>query len=351
VEKSVGLAFKKRDEAAETEKAVEYAKKNHGILGRSSQLRMLLHTVSQVAPLDISVLITGESGTGKELIARALHDESGKAPETFVAFNCGAIPDGLVESILFGHQKGAFTGAERDHAGYVEKAKGGTLFLDEVGELSIKAQATLLRFLQEREYVRVGGDRKMISDARVIASTNRDLEQDMDRKVMRADLYFRLKVVHIKVPPLRERDDDILILTDHFVRRFCAANALPVRTFSAGAARLLKSYDWPGNVRELMNMIDGILATTRGKKGVLTEKDLTAYSERLSRVADKGGSPAPGELAAMTYREAQEAFESSYFKNLLASHGGNVWPAAQSASIHPVTLRRKMAQLGLKQAK
>src|SRR5690606_33430277 len=231
----------------------------HEIVGGSFAIRALLDRIEKVAPTDARVLITGENGTGKELVARAIHRLSTRADGPFVEVNCAAIPAELIESELFGHVKGSFTGAVADRSGKFEQADGGTLCLDEIGDMSPAAQAKVLRALQEGIITRVGGERPIRVDVRVVAATNKDLKQEIARRRFREDLYFRLNVVPIHVPPLRERRDDIPMLIRHFARIAVERQRLPDRAFSQGAIERLCAMDWPGNVRELRNTVERLL--------------------------------------------------------------------------------------------
>ena len=226
------------------------------ILGDSPPLREVLDTVNTVAPTRATVLIEGESGTGKELLARAIHDLSDRSRGPFVALNCAAIPESLIESSLFGHEKGAFTGATSRVAGAFERAHGGTLFLDEISEMQIDLQAKLLRALQEQEFERVGGTSSVRVDVRVVATTNRDLAAHVRQGKFREDLFFRLAVVPVRVPPLRERREDIVVLASAFAHRSAEQNGKPVRSIAPDAVGMLRAYDWPGNVRELQHAVE-----------------------------------------------------------------------------------------------
>ncbi|MBI2525057.1 MAG: sigma-54-dependent Fis family transcriptional regulator [Candidatus Rokubacteria bacterium] len=231
------------------------------IVGRSVQMRKAHETVRQVAPTLATVLIMGESGTGKELVARAIHSRSPRRGGPFVTLNCGALPETLVESELFGYERGAFTGAAGTRAGRVEQANGGTLFLDEVGEMSPKTQVDLLRALQEREVRRLGGDRPKTVDVRFIAATNKDLAEAVKTGAFREDLYYRLAVVPITLPPLRDRSEDIPLLATVFLREFCTQYGCSEKSFSATALQMLRGYAWPGNVRELRNVVERLVVT------------------------------------------------------------------------------------------
>jgi len=226
------------------------------IVGRSAPMRELFSMMDRVAGTETTVLITGESGTGKELVARALHERSARAKRSFVAVNCAALPESVIESELFGHEKGAFTGAQEQRRGRFELADGGTLFLDEIGELSQAVQAKLLRVLQEGEFQRVGGSSTLRTEARVIAATNRDLEKEVAEGRFRSDLYWRLNVFPLHVPPLRERRSDIILLADHFAEKHGRRSGKPILRISSPAIDLLVTYHWPGNVRELENCIE-----------------------------------------------------------------------------------------------
>jgi two-component system response regulator AtoC len=234
------------------------------ILGQSPRLREALTRASQVAPTESTVLVTGESGTGKELVARAIHYASRRADGPFVAVNCAALPDTLLESELFGHERGAFTGADRQRPGRFELAAGGTLFLDEIGDLSAAVQVKLLRVLQEREYQRVGGTATLKANVRLLTATNRDLTAEMAAGRFRSDLFYRLSVFNVHLPPLRERGDDILFLADHFIRTLGAQMGKGDLTLSRDACDLLLHHPWPGNIRELQNAIERSLITSEG---------------------------------------------------------------------------------------
>jgi len=234
------------------------------ILGRSPLLREALTRAAQVAPTESTVLVTGESGTGKELVARAIHYASARAEGPFVAVNCAALPDTLLESELFGHERGAFTGADRQKPGRFELAAGGTLFLDEIGDLSAAVQVKLLRVLQEREFQRVGGTATLKAEVRLLTATNRDLSAEMAAGRFRSDLFYRLSVFNVHLPPLRERGDDVLLLAQHFVRTLGAQMGKGDLTLSRDACELLRRHPWPGNIRELQNAIERSLITSEG---------------------------------------------------------------------------------------
>jgi DNA-binding NtrC family response regulator len=233
------------------------------IIGNCAQIRAIFKVISEVAPTNATVLITGESGTGKELIARAIHDRSIRREHPFVSVNCGALPDTLMESELFGYEKGAFTGAVATRIGRIELASQGTLFLDEVGDMSPKTQVDLLRILQDRELRRLGGTRSITVDVRFIAATNMDLKAEIDERRFREDLYYRLNVVPVVVPPLRERREDIPLLLDSFLREFCSIYQKPPKTLASRTLELLIQYSWPGNIRELRNLVERLVLLSR----------------------------------------------------------------------------------------
>lgn len=241
----------------------EEFKEKFGIVGRSRQVKDLVDIVMQVAKSDISVLIYGESGTGKEVFARAIHDYSSRADEKLVSVNCGAIPEGILESELFGHKKGSFTGAFEDRKGYFEIADKGTLFLDEIGEMPLTTQVKLLRVLETKEFMRIGSEITTKVNVRIIAASNKDLQEEVDAKRFRKDLYFRLKAVSLTIPPLRSRKEDIHLLAKNFLEQFSYASNQPEPVLSKEASELLLSYSWPGNIRELKNAVETAAALSK----------------------------------------------------------------------------------------
>jgi two-component system NtrC family response regulator len=306
-----------------------------GILGSSGPMRALFAQMERLRDVDTTVLLQGESGTGKELVARALHFQGQRAKGPFVAVNCGAIPKGLVESQLFGHEKGAFTGADRMHRGHFEMAHGGTLFLDEVAEIPLAAQVTLLRALTERRVTRLGGEGAIDVDVRVIAATNRDVEAAVADGDFRKDLYYRLAVVPLVLPPLRERREDVLPLAESFVRKFAKAGV----TISPQAAAALKAYDWPGNVRELENAMERA-AVLGGDAGTIALADLpAALREPAAPPSAESGFPAEGvDLAAI---------ERAWIRKALTHTGGNRTRAAKLLGISRQTLLYRLEKHGI----
>ena len=240
--------------------------KQSGIIGTSKKINELLGMIGQVAPVDISVLVSGESGVGKEVMARAIHRHSKRLNNPMIIVNCGAIPEGIIESELFGHKKGAFTGASQDRKGYFEEANKGTIFLDEIGEAPLETQVKLLRVLETGEYIRVGESKVRYTDVRVIAATNKNLSELVKTNSFRQDLYYRLKTVMIMVPALRERVEDINPLVERFALEFARSNEILYRGFMPEAIKLMKQYDWPGNVRELKNFVEKIMVLEKGER-------------------------------------------------------------------------------------
>jgi len=310
--------------------------KLENIVGRSPQMLQVYKTIARVAESRSTVLITGESGTGKELVARAIHFNSPRASKPFVAVDCGSLAETLLESELFGHVRGAFTGAITSKKGLFEEADHGTCFLDEVGDISLSTQAKLLRVLQEHEIKRVGGREIIKVDVRIIAATNKNLEQLVEEKKFREDLFYRLNVVSINLPSLRERADDISLLVDHFLRKYAAENQKPVSRVSQEALDLLKGYRWPGNVRELENVIER--AVTLSRHTVIMPEDLP---RRLrERPFEEYISSLPAHLSLST-------LEKLYIQKVLEETGGNKKKAANILGINRRTLYRMAARYGI----
>jgi two-component system, NtrC family, nitrogen regulation response regulator NtrX len=311
------------------------------IVGRSFAIRALLDRVEKVAPTDARVLITGENGTGKELVAHALHRLSARADAPFVEVNCAAIPSELIESELFGHMKGSFTGAHADRAGKFEQADGGTLFLDEIGDMSLAAQAKVLRALQEGIVTRVGGEKAIRVDVRVIAATNKGVDDEIAAGRFREDLYHRLNVVPIHVPPLRDRRDDIPMLVRHFARKAIEEQRLPLREFTTGALDRLSRLDWSGNVRELRNTVERLLILGRG--GDVTDADV----ERLVGGVQVSDSLSAEMLGAPTFAQFKERAERAYILAKLREHDWNVSETARSVEMPRSNLYKKIERYGL----
>jgi two-component system NtrC family response regulator len=307
------------------------------IIGSGGKLKEVLDLAGRVAASDATVLITGESGTGKELLAKGIHYNSKRADASFVAVNCAAIPENLIESELFGHMKGSFTGAVRDHEGKFEQADGGTLFLDEIGDLRIDLQAKILRALQERQVDRVGGTKPVTVDVRVIAATNRDIEKAVKDGLFREDLYYRLSVVTLNMPPLRERRDDIPVLVEHFLKKF---NRDAGVTIEGEALSAIKSYGWPGNVRELENVIERASVLKRG--AVITPADLPDKLKKERTGIDSIILNLPDEGISL------EDLEKSLILKALEKHNNNQTRAAEYLGITRPTLIYRLEKYGLK---
>ncbi len=317
----------------------ESAQSFQGLMGRHPDMISIYQRIGQIAPTSTTVLITGESGTGKELIARAIHGLSPRRAHPFVAVNVAAIPETLIESELFGHEKGAFTGAHARKLGKFELAHGGTIFLDEIGSLRLDLQTKLLRVLQEREVERVGGTRVVPVDVRVLAATNVNLRQAVRERLFREDLYYRLHVVPVHVPPLRDRRDDIPLLIEHFITKIARECHREVRGVSAGALEVLTRYDWPGNVRELENVIHRAVVLATGPVIQLSDVPLdVAIPETASRLNDDTGLP---------LREACDQFERQYVLRVLERVSWNVSHAARLLRVHRNTVLAKLAGWGV----
>jgi two-component system NtrC family response regulator len=308
-----------------------------GIIGESGRMQEVLALAKRVAPSDATVLIRGESGTGKELIARAIHFNSPRANGPLVNLNCAALPEQLLESELFGHEKGAFTGAIAQRKGRFEQADGGSIFLDEIGDLSPALQVKLLRVLQERQFERVGGNKTISADVRVMAATHRDLEQAMREGTFRDDLYYRLNVVTIQIPPLRERREDIPLLLDHFLRKFAEKNRRDVTGLTAAARDALLKYEYPGNVRELENIVERAVLLCRGR--VIDVEDLPATV--------RPGQRSPGEPLSKDLPGILADIERQAIASALERSGGVQTQAADALGISERVLRYKMKKYGL----
>ncbi len=305
-----------------------------GIIGQSPSMQEILRQVEQIAPTNASVLIQGESGTGKELVATAIHHHSQRAEGPLVKVSCVALAEGLIESELFGHERGAFTGAHRLRRGRFELANSGTLFLDEVGDLSVATQLKLLRAIQEREIERVGGHTPIHVDVRLIAATNRDLEEAMREGRFREELYYRLKVVTLRIPPLRERPDDIPLLSEFFLGSFCKEHQKSIRGITPAAQQRLNAHSWPGNVRELRNCIESLVVTVRGEE--ISVKDLPP-----------GLSDAAPQSIDFALGWPLEEIERRYILRTLESLGNNKARAAQVLGISKKTLYRRLHEWGI----
>jgi len=348
------------------------------LLGASPAMREIFAQLEKIAPTDLTCLITGETGTGKEMAARALHNASARRARPFVVLDCGSIPRELIESTLFGHEKGSFTGALAQHTGCFEQAGGGTIFLDEIGELDIALQPKLLRVLEQREIKRVGGDRMYKVDVRVLAATNRDLREEVNRGSFREDLYFRLSVVHVELPPIRERREDIPGLANHFLRDISARRGITM-SWAHDAMAALINHGWPGNVRELRNVVERAAALSDGPE--ITRADLmfgrelgpsVIISHDLAQAGAQAAQRAAAQLAGfelppptgpatfdpallkagLGFKNAKQtvvdAFEIAYLSVLLARNDGNITRSAQEAGLTRYHLRELLKRHGLK---
>jgi len=317
------LRLRQAEEAGAGEERVSF----HGLLGRSPVMQKVFRAIEKAAATPATVLITGESGTGKELIARAIHYSSNRSSAAFVAVNCGGIPEGLLESELFGHMKGAFTGATESRAGFFQTADGGTIFLDEVSETSPAMQVKLLRVLQDREVLMVGATRPRSVDARVLAATNKDLGALIGKGQFREDLFFRFNVIGIAAPPLRERGDDVLLLSRRFLEKYAAEYGVEAPRLSDRVLEVLTDYPWPGNVRELENLMQRLVVM--GESETIEVVDLPRFM-RFSATRETGFDRTLAEI------------EADYVRNVLAHVGGNKTRAAQVLGIDRKTLREKL---------
>ena len=312
------------------------------IIGASAGLKSVLERVEKIAIRDTSVLITGESGTGKELIAQAIHYNSPRKGKRFVAINCGALPESILEGELFGYKKGAFTGAKENRAGLLETADGGTLFLDEVGNLPMNVQKTLLRFLQEQEFNRLGDTTPTKVDVRILSATNSDLKQAVKNGAFREDLYYRLNVVNIHLPPLRERRADIPLLAAHFISLQNSKFGIGVKGLDSEAMAAVTLYDWPGNIREMKNVIEASMAME--SEEYLTLASLVQFIDMPDAIC----SISLDEQVEGDYTSAMARFEAEYLRGLLARYSWNVDAAARDAGMNMATMYRKIKKYSLR---
>jgi len=312
---------------------------NSQIVGESEPMRKLKSQIETVAPTNASVLITGENGTGKELVARAVHAMSLRADKPFVEVNCAAIPEELIESELFGHEKGAFTGALAQKRGKFDLAHQGTIFLDEIADMSLKTQAKVLRILQERTFERVGGVKRVEVDVRVLAATNKSLEEEIARGSFREDLFYRLNVVPLRVPALRERREDIPLLAEHFLKLSVEETGRGSKQLDKAVVLAFQDYAWPGNVRELCNIIERLVLLTPGPR-----ISLEHLPEEFSR-AERRTAPVAADAASLA--EARARFEREFIARKLAENGGNISRTAEKLGMARESLSRKIKQFGL----
>ncbi len=333
-------ALVRRTRALETQLAT--LSRYQDLIGKSAPMQQLFSTLAAVAPTDAAVLITGESGTGKELVARALHNESPRAQKPFVAVNCAALPAQILESELFGHVRGAFTGALRDRAGYFEQADGGTLFLDEITEMPFELQAKLLRVLESQRFRRVGGQKDLQVDVRILAATNQDPKSAVAEKRLREDLYYRLAVIEIELPPLRERREDIPLIAQAFVQQFSEAVGKPVKQISPAALQRLLDYHWPGNVRELRNAIERAVVLCTGETLLPEHLPLALQPQQVEAAARP--IAAEDDLLLIPVGTPVAEMEKALILKTLKKAGNNKTRAAQILGISLKTLHNKLAR-------
>lgn len=309
-----------------------------GLIGKSERMKAIIAAIGKIAPLDSTVLITGESGTGKELVARAIHQNSPRKERKFVAVNCAALPDTLLESMLFGFEKGAFTGAARATTGYFEEAHDGTLFLDEVAEMSPKLQGSLLRVIQEKEFSRLGSHKLIKTDFRLITASNKRLDDEIKEGRFREDLFYRLNVVTIQIPPLKERKEDIPVLAGHLLENICKRYGKKIGPFSTEAMDLLINHPWNGNVRELKNTLEAIIAMKSGGGIALADLPSSLREEKVQAQPE----------VFTPYKESKELFERRYLERALQEAGGSMTKAAEITGIKRQNLYEKLKQYGLR---
>lgn len=321
--------------------------KDHEMIGTSEPIMNLKRQIEIAAPTSGWILITGENGTGKELVARSIHNLSKRQNKPFIEVNCAAIPEELIESELFGHEKGSFTGATTQRRGKFDQAHEGTLFLDEIGDMSLKTQAKVLRILQERKFERVGGSKTIEVDVRVIAATNKDLEEEISEGRFREDLYYRLNVIPFHVPPLRERRKDIPLLVNHFLAQFCRQEGRETKVMTDPAMECLVDYAWPGNVRELKNLIERVVIMTPDQpisRDFLPE----TFFDRNQKSKAEGQSKS---LSVDTFREAKEEFEKEFLFHKLEENDWNISRTAEAVGIERSNLHRKIKTYGIEPRK
>jgi two-component system, NtrC family, nitrogen regulation response regulator NtrX len=318
---------------------------SHEMIGSSAAMVRLREQIGMVAPTNASVLITGENGTGKELVARSVHFHSQRRDKPFVEINCAAIPEELIESELFGHERGAFTGAVAQKKGKFDLADGGTLFLDEIGDMSLKTQAKVLRILQEKKFERVGGTRTLEVDVRIVAATNKLLEDEIRNGSFREDLFYRLNVVPFKVPMLRERRDDIPLLAQYFLDAYCSKEGRELKLIMPEAMEALARYDWPGNVRELKNIVERLVIMTPGR--TITVNHLPDYLSVETAGREAAGGRLDSVLELSSLREAREEFEREFIIQKLEENDWNVSKTAENIELERSNLHRKIKSYGI----
>ncbi|MDY6838542.1 MAG: sigma-54 dependent transcriptional regulator [Thermodesulfobacteriota bacterium] len=312
----------------------------HSITGNSATIQAMKRQIATAAPTDAWILIIGENGTGKELVARTIHQMSDRADQSLIDVNCAAIPDGMIESELFGHEKGAIAGASSKKRGKFEIANGGTIFLDEIGDMSLRTQAKILRILQEQKFERVGGGRTLTVDVRVLAASNKDLEKEIEKGAFREDLYYRLNVIPIEVPPLRRRTEDIPLLVETFLRGFAQESDWGEKTMTPAAIEHLQEYSWPGNVRELKNLVERLAIMTQAD--VIDECDIPPTYRRQKQ--EEAGVEF---FEGASFSEAKREFEKAYLRQKLAENNNNISQTADSIGMEKSQLYKKIESFGI----
>ena len=334
-------ALDQRSLAEENRALREEIAKGYAIIGKNSAIETLRVEINRVAPTKSWVLITGENGTGKEVVARNIHAFSERSHKPFIEVNCAAIPDELIESELFGHEKGAFTGAVSSKKGKFDMADGGTILLDEIGDMSLRTQAKVLRILQEQRFERVGGTATIEVDVRVIAATNKELEKEIKKGNFREDLYYRLNVIPFNIPPLRERKEDIPLFVDHYLKKFSQEIGGAEKSIGKDALACLVHYTWPGNIRELKNLMERLFIMSPKSEIVLADIPSPV------RGGDRGPQPLPSVASTGTLREARREFEKTFLLLKLEEHDGNISKTAETIGIERSHLYRKMRAYGI----
>ncbi len=344
----INLEIKKLLEQQKIQAEVRSFKKimdlEYTLIGESTAMRTLMDMIQRAAPSDGRILIYGENGSGKELVSRAIHRQSDRCDSPFIQLNCAALPKELIESELFGHEKGAFTGAHKKKPGLIEQAEGGTLLLDEVGDMALETQAKLLRVLQENEFFRVGGTKAQKFDVRIISATNKDLQAEIKNGHFRQDLYFRLNVIPVTVPPLRERKKDIPLLLDHFLKKYSLKNGKKIKTITSDAVSLLINYHWPGNVRELENTVERLAIMTKGD-------NICAGDVQLVFGGSKQDTPPTGDFGAVdavSLRDRLALYEKNVLEKVFVKCQGNVSQMALELQTDRANLHKKLKKYGIK---
>jgi DNA-binding NtrC family response regulator len=338
--------FALRQENQNLKKRLAGAETFGQLIGNSQAMKRVYSLVEKVAQTNVSVLITGESGTGKEMVANEIHARSAERKGPFVAINCAAVPEQLIESELFGHEKGAFTGAGNRRIGKFESADKGTLFLDEIGDMSLLTQAKVLRVLEEKKFQRLGSNETLSTDVRIISATNKNLQSEAENNTFRADLYFRLAVVSIELPPLRERKEDIPFLSQSFCSNYSLLYRRNISAISTQALQVMLEYNWPGNIRQLKNCLERAVVLAESEEITLNDlpKEILVKADK-NKVSDHASYSS--ELFSLEFQEAKKAFERLYIERCLEQTSGNITQAATLLNMHRQSLQHKIKELGL----